>query len=102
MPSSSGTNGCGMNYINHDISNPRLSLTFGGTNGTAGPTGTEAIPNTGGITLADIMLGYVYQLQLRPAGTVQPSGGLQPQLLFPGRLADPPQPHPEYGRPLQQ
>jgi hypothetical protein len=43
------------NYIQHDISNPRLSLTFGGTAGLQG-NGSN-IPNTGGITLADIMLG---------------------------------------------
>jgi hypothetical protein len=46
-----------MNYINHDIANPRLSLTFGGTNGLQ--TNGSGVPNTGGITLADIMLGYV-------------------------------------------
>jgi hypothetical protein len=46
-----------MNYIQHNIADPRLSLSFGGTNG-IGPTGTS-ISNTGGITLADIMLGYV-------------------------------------------
>jgi hypothetical protein len=45
------------NNVQHNISNPRLSLTFGGTNG-IGPTGTGT-PNTGGITIADIMLGYV-------------------------------------------
>jgi hypothetical protein len=55
-----------MNYINHDISDPRLTLGFGGASGNAqtdgtmgiGPTGT-AIPNSGGISLANIMLGYV-------------------------------------------
>ena len=36
MPSSSGMNGCGMNYINHDISNPRLTLGFGQSNGSGG------------------------------------------------------------------
>ena len=46
-----------MNYIQHDISNPRLSLTFGGTNGLQ--ANGSSVPNTGGITLADIMLGYV-------------------------------------------
>ncbi|MCX6631702.1 MAG: hypothetical protein NTW28_29175, partial [Candidatus Solibacter sp.] len=45
------------NYIQHDISSPRLSLSFGGTNGLQG--NGSGIPNTGGITLADIMLGYV-------------------------------------------
>lgn len=46
-----------MNYIQHDIANPRLTLTFGGTNGLQ--TNGSSVPNTGGITLADIMLGYV-------------------------------------------
>ncbi len=45
------------NQVSHNIGNPRLTLTFGGTNG-IGPTGTT-IPNTGGIGLADVMLGYV-------------------------------------------
>ena len=43
--------------ISHDISNPRLSLTFGGTTGLQ--SNGSNIPNTGGISLADIMLGYV-------------------------------------------
>ena len=46
-----------MNYIAHDISNPRLSLTFADTNGLQG--NGSGIPNTGGITLANIMLGYI-------------------------------------------
>jgi len=46
-----------MNYINHDIANPRLTLNFGGSNGLQG--NGASIPNTGGITLADIMMGYV-------------------------------------------
>jgi hypothetical protein len=45
------------NFVGHNIGNPRLTLNFGGTNG-IGPTGTS-IPNTGGIGLADVMLGYV-------------------------------------------
>ena len=45
------------NEVNHNIGTPRLSLTFGGSNG-IGPTG-NSISNTGGITLADIMLGEV-------------------------------------------
>jgi hypothetical protein len=45
------------NYISRNIGNPRLSLSFGGSNG-IGPTGNTT-PNTGGITLADDMLGYV-------------------------------------------
>jgi hypothetical protein len=45
------------NEVSHNIPNPRLSLSFGGSNG-IGPTGST-ISNTGGITLADDMLGYV-------------------------------------------
>jgi hypothetical protein len=45
------------NYISHDIANPRLTLNFGGTGGLQ--TNGSTIPNTGGITIADIMLGYV-------------------------------------------
>ena len=45
------------NYVSHNISNPRLSLTFMDTNG-LGPTGVTT-PNTGGITLANIELGYI-------------------------------------------
>jgi hypothetical protein len=58
-----------MNYINHDISNPRLTLGFGQSNGSGGTVGSDltvglqgngnSIPNTGGISLAAIMLGYV-------------------------------------------
>jgi hypothetical protein len=54
------------NYINHDIANPRLSLSFGGTNGLQG--NGSGIPNTGGITLADIMLGYVYSYSYAQQG----------------------------------
>ena len=43
--------------IQHDISNTRLSLGFGGSNGLQ--SNGSSIPNTGGITLADIMLGQV-------------------------------------------
>jgi hypothetical protein len=54
------------NYVAHNIGNPRLTLNFGGASGNSqtdatmgiGPTGT-AIPNTGGIALANAMLGYV-------------------------------------------
>lgn len=45
------------NYISHNIGNPRLSLTFADANG-IGPTGITT-PNTGGVTLADIELGYI-------------------------------------------
>lgn len=54
------------NYIQHDIANPRLSLTFGGTNGLQG--NGNSIANTGGITLADIMLGYVYSYSYAQQG----------------------------------
>jgi hypothetical protein len=55
-----------MNYNQHNIANPRLSLSFGGTNGLQG-NGTS-IANTGGITLADIMLGYVYSYSYNQQG----------------------------------
>jgi hypothetical protein len=55
-----------MNYIQHDISNPRLTLNFGGTNGLLG--NGNSIANTGGITLADIMLGYVYSYSYAQQG----------------------------------
>ncbi len=45
------------NYVSHNISNPRLSLTFMDTNG-LGPTGVTT-PNTGGISLANLELGYI-------------------------------------------
>jgi hypothetical protein len=53
------------NEVQHNIGNPRLTLGFGQggnaqTDGTTGigPTGVQ-MPNTGGIQLANIMLGYV-------------------------------------------
>lgn len=55
-----------MNYNQHNISNPRLSLTFGGTNGLQ-PNG-NSIANTGGIALADIMLGNVYSYSYNQQG----------------------------------
>ncbi|MBZ5585297.1 MAG: TonB-dependent receptor [Acidobacteriia bacterium] len=54
------------NYIQHDIANPRLSLSFGGTGGLQ--SNGASIPNTGGITLADIMLGYVYSYSYSQQG----------------------------------
>ena len=45
------------NEVSHNIGNPRLTLTFQDANG-IGPTGVTT-PNTGGITLADIELGYI-------------------------------------------
>ena len=48
-----------MNYINHDISSPRLTLGFGQSNGSGGTVGPDptvglqsngsSVPNTGGI-----------------------------------------------------
>jgi len=53
------------NEVSHNIGNPRLTIGFGQggnaqTDGTTGigPTGTQ-MPNTGGVQLANIMLGYV-------------------------------------------
>jgi hypothetical protein len=51
----------------HDISNPRLSLSFGGSTGLQG--NGSSIPNTGGITLAEIMLGYVTSYSYSQQGT---------------------------------
>ena len=45
------------NEVSHNIGNPRLSVTWADANG-IGPTGV-GIPNTGGITLADLELGLV-------------------------------------------
>ena len=62
------------NEDQHNISNPRLTLNFTGTGGQADPTtgllgnGTT-IANTGGITLANIMLGYVTSYSYAQQGT---------------------------------
>jgi hypothetical protein len=45
------------NQVSHDIADPRLTLTFGATNGLQG--NGQSLPNTGGIQLANVMLGYV-------------------------------------------
>jgi hypothetical protein len=45
------------NEVSHNIANPRLSLTFQDATG-LGPTGVTT-PNTGGITIADLELGYI-------------------------------------------
>ena len=45
------------NEVSHNIGNPRLSLTFGGTTGYQ--SNGNSISNTGGITFANDMLGYV-------------------------------------------
>lgn len=55
------------NEDSHNISNPRLTLNFGGSNGLQG--NGSSIPNTGGITLADIMLGYVTSYSYAQQGT---------------------------------
>jgi hypothetical protein len=52
-------------YNSHTISNPRLTLGFGGTNG-INNLGTT-LPNTE-ITLADVMLGYVYSYSYAQQG----------------------------------
>jgi len=46
-----------MNGVSRDIGNPRLSLGYGATGGLL--NNGQSIPNTGGITLAAVMLGYV-------------------------------------------
>jgi hypothetical protein len=51
----------------HDISNPRLTLNFADTNGLQ--TNGSGIPNTGGNTLANIMLGYVSSYSYSQQGT---------------------------------
>ena len=64
------------NQVAHNIGNPRLSLTFGvgaGSNAAVDPTmglsGTgNATPNTGGIGLANLMLGYVTQYAYNQQG----------------------------------
>ena len=58
-----------MNYINHDISDPRLTLGFGQSNGSGGTVGSDltvglqgngnSMPNTVASRSRQIMLGYV-------------------------------------------
>jgi hypothetical protein len=55
------------NYDSHNIGNPRLTLGFADAVG-YGPTGTT-LPNTGGITLADLMLGYISSYTWAQQGT---------------------------------
>ncbi len=62
------------NEDSHNISNPRLTLNFTGTGGQADPTtgllgNGSTIANTGGITLANIMLGYVTSYSYAQQGT---------------------------------
>ena len=62
------------NQVSHNISNPRLTLGFGVGNGqgadlTAGLQGNgQTIPNTGGIGIAALMLGYVSQYSYAQQG----------------------------------
>ncbi len=56
-----------MNEDQHNISNPRLTLNFGGSTGLQ--SNGSNIPNTGGITLAEIMLGYVTSYSYAQQGT---------------------------------
>mgnify|MGYP001047062146 CR=1 FL=1 len=61
------------NQVSHDIGNPRLTLGFGGASGgsdfTQGILGNgQTIPNTGGIGLANVMLGYVTQYSYAQQG----------------------------------
>lgn len=55
------------NEDSHNIANPRLTLNFGGSTGLQG-NGSN-IPNTGGITLAEVMLGYVTSYSYAQQGT---------------------------------
>jgi hypothetical protein len=62
------------NEDSHNISNPRLTLNFTGTGGQADPTtgllgNGSTIANTGGISLANIMLGYVTSYSYAQQGT---------------------------------
>ena len=100
------------NYINHDISNPRLTLGFGQSNGSGGTVGSDltvglqgngnSIPNTGGISLAAIMLGYVTNYSYAQQGASNLPVDSNHSFYCPGRLADTSQPHPEPRRSLQQ
>jgi hypothetical protein len=62
------------NEDSHNISNPRLTLNFTGSGGQADPTtgllgNGSTIANTGGITLANLMLGYVTSYSYAQQGT---------------------------------
>ncbi len=57
------------NQVNHNIGVPRLSLSFGGSNGITN-TGAS-IPNTGGMVMMDQMLGYVTSYSYAQQGPSQ-------------------------------
>ena len=62
------------NEDSHNISNPRLTLNFTGSGGQADPTtgllgNGSTISNTGGIALANLMLGYVTSYSYAQQGT---------------------------------
>jgi hypothetical protein len=62
------------NEDSHNISNPRLTLNFTGSGGQADPTtgllgNGSTISNTGGIALANVMLGYVTSYSYAQQGT---------------------------------
>ena len=61
-------------YNSHNISNPRLTLNFGGSGGINNLGNT--VPNTG-ISLAEVMLGYVYSYQYQQQGqSLLPQDGI--------------------------
>src|SRR3989442_10159277 len=55
-----------MDYNQHERASQRFSPSFGGTNGLQGIG--PCLANTGGITLADAMLGYVYSYSYAQQG----------------------------------
>jgi hypothetical protein len=55
------------NSDSHNIGNPRLSLTFADTNNLTGVG--QGVPNTGGITIANLMLGYINGYNYSQQGT---------------------------------
>lgn len=55
------------NADSHNIGNPRLSITFADTNNLTGVG--QTVPNTGGITIANLMLGYVNGYSYAQQGT---------------------------------
>ncbi len=68
-----------MNNVNRNIGNPRLTLGFGQSNGSGGTVGPDltlglqgngsTIPGTGGISLANIQLGYLSNYSYAQQGT---------------------------------
>jgi len=55
------------NYVSHNIGNPRLTLGFQDAVGYSSTGAT--LPNTGGITIADLMLGYISSYTYSQQGT---------------------------------